>query len=122
MDMSRKRARVVAIATWATAVTLWTGVAAQTPARTGKNFLWKVQSSSGVLYLAGSVHALDKKAYPLSPSFQRAFDASATLVEEIDLAEADSLALALPVLTRGTYQDGRTFDQTVSKDTAKRVA
>lgn len=104
------------------AVVLWTSVAAQTPAATGKSFLWKVQSGSGVLYLAGSVHALDKKAYPLSPAFQRAFDASPTLVEEIDLAEADSLALALPVLAKGTSQDGRRFDQMVSADTAKLVA
>ena len=44
---------------------------AQAPAR---NFLWKVQSSSSVLYIAGSVHALSPDMYPLDPAYQRAFD------------------------------------------------
>lgn len=68
------------------------------------------------------MHALDERAYPLNPAFQRAFDASSTLVEEIDLAEADPLALAMPVLAKGMNQDGRTFDQIVSRDTARLVA
>jgi uncharacterized protein YbaP (TraB family) len=93
------------------------------PAAQGSHsFLWKVQSGPRVLYLAGSVHALSADVYPLAPAFQRAFDASGTLVEEIDLAEADSMA-ALPMLmAKGMYTDGRTFDQAVSKETAALVA
>ena len=92
---------------------------AQAPRR---NFLWKVQSATGVLYLAGSVHALTPEMYPLDPAFQKAFDASGALVEEINLSEADSLS-ALPLLmSKGMYRDGRTFDQAVSKETAAMVA
>ena len=92
---------------------------AQTPRH---NFLWKVQSGTGMLYLAGSVHALTPDMYPLDPVFQKAFDASGALVEEINLADADSLS-ALPLLmAKGMYRDGRTFDQVVSKDTAAMVA
>jgi uncharacterized protein YbaP (TraB family) len=120
--MPTRRTRHVAFAAFAIAVTVWTAATAQTPAPSGKSFLWKVQSSSGVLYLAGSVHALNQKAYPLSPAFQRAFDASSTLVEEIDLAQADPLAMAMPALAKGMNQDGRTFDQIVSRDTARLVA
>jgi uncharacterized protein YbaP (TraB family) len=90
--------------------------AAQAPGA-AKSFLWKVQNGSGTLYLAGSVHALDQSVYPLSPAFQRAFDASSALVEEIDLDQATSLATAPALLAKGMFQDGRTFDQVVSKET-----
>ena len=88
----------------------------------GKSFLWKVQSGSRVLYLAGSVHALSADVYPLNPAFERAFQASGTLVEEIDMAEANLLALAPMLLTKGMYTDGRTFDKAVSKETLALVA
>lgn len=86
-----------------------------------RNFLWRVQSGSNVMYLAGSVHALTAGAYPLNPAYQRAFDASGTLVEEIDLAEADPLTGAPGLLLKGMYQDGRTFDRAVSRDTLAMV-
>lgn len=90
--------------------------AAQSPA--GKSFLWTVERDGKVLYLAGSVHALSADAYPLSPAFERAFSQSATLVEEIDLAEAESLTLAPSLLAMGMYADGRRFETVVSKETA----
>jgi uncharacterized protein len=97
------------------------GVDAQTSAG-GRNFLWKVQSGSGVLYLAGSVHALTADVYPLNPAYQRAFDAAGALVEEIDLAEADPLSAGPSLLMKGMYQDGRTFSRAVSPQTAALVA
>jgi uncharacterized protein len=96
--------------------------AAQTASAPGKSFLWKVQSGSKVLYLAGSVHALSADVYPLNAAFDRAFAASGTLVEEIDLAETESLAAAPAILARGMYIDGRRFDSIVSKETAALVA
>jgi len=101
------------------AVLVGSGAAAQT--RGGRSFLWKVQSGNSVMYLAGSVHALTADAYPLNPAYQRAFDASGALVEEIDLAEADPLSGGLGLLAKGMYQDGRTFSSVVSKDTAALV-
>jgi hypothetical protein len=60
--------------------------------------------------------------YPLNQAFDRAFAASGTLVEEIDLAEAESLAMAPAILAKGMYVDGRRFDNIVSKETAALVA
>jgi uncharacterized protein YbaP (TraB family) len=97
-------------------------VAAQTASTSDKSFLWKVQSGTRLLYLAGSVHALSPDVYPLSPAFERAFSASGTLVEEIDLSEADPLTLAPTILAKGMYLDGRRFDSAVSKETASLVA
>lgn len=117
------RLRLLALVALASVVLAWPGAAARSSAQgAGRNFLWKVQSATGVLYLAGSVHALGSNAYPLNPAFDRAFDASPTLVEEIDLAEADALTLGPLVLDKGTFQDGRTFDRVVSAETAKLVA
>jgi uncharacterized protein YbaP (TraB family) len=106
----------------AVAVALSAGAAAQTRPATGRSFLWKVQSGSSVMYLAGSVHALTPDAYPLNPAYQRAFDAAGALVEEIDLAEADPLSGGVALLAKGMYQDGRTFDRVVSRQTAALVA
>ena len=94
------------------------GATAQTR---GRSFLWKVQSGANVMYLAGSVHALTADAYPLNPAYQRAFDAAGALVEEIDLAEADPLSGGLALFAQGMYQDGRTFNSAVSKDTVAMV-
>ena len=94
---------------------------AQTPA-TGKSFLWKVHSGQKVLYLAGSVHALGADSYPLSAAYESAFNSSGTLVEEINLAEAEQLAAAPLLLSKGLYTDGRTFESAVAKDTATLVA
>ena len=101
------------------ALTASAAVTAQT--RTAKSFLWKVESGARVLYLAGSVHALTADVYPLNPAFERAFEASDTLVEEIDLSQGDLLTIAPLLMTRGMYQDGRTFDQAVSKETVALV-
>src|SRR5580765_1695851 len=92
----------------AIALVLASGAAAQTRGRT---FLWKVQSGGSVMYLAGSVHALTADAYPLNPAYQRAFDASGALVEEIDLAEADPFSSGPALLAKGMYQNGQTFDR-----------
>jgi uncharacterized protein YbaP (TraB family) len=103
------------------ALTFATTSAAQTAA-TGKSFLWKVQAGSKVLYLAGSVHALGADAYPLSAAYENAFNAAGTLVEEINLAEAEQLSAAPILLAKGLYMDGRTFEGAVGKDTATLVA
>jgi uncharacterized protein YbaP (TraB family) len=99
------------------AVSVCTTASAQTKSGPARSFLWKVTSGAKVLYLAGSVHALTADVYPLNPAFERAFEASDTLVEEIDLSQGDLLTLGPMLLTKGMYQDGRTFETAVSKDT-----
>lgn len=113
----RRSARSLALALIA-AVGVGTAVRAQAPAAPGtKNFLWTVQSDSGLLYLAGSVHALPADVYPLNPAFERAFEASDTLVEEIDMSAGDIASLAPMIMAKGMYLDGRTFESAVSKET-----
>jgi hypothetical protein len=111
---------LAAIALLVAAVTA-ASASAQTPPSTGKSFLWKVHSGSKLVYLADSVHALSADVYPLSPAFEQAFLASDTLVEEIDLSEADLLTIAPTILAKGMFVDGRRFDGVVSKETAALV-
>lgn len=94
---------------------------AQDQGRGAKSFLWKVQAGPRVMYLAGSVHALSADVYPLSPAFEQAFAASDTLVEEINLEQTGLLSLGPMLLSKAMYQDGRTFHQAVSKETADLV-
>ena len=117
MDFKLKRSLRRASAIAALALTL--GSLAALDAQTGaaKSFIWKVQSGPRVMYLAGSVHALSADVYPLSPAFEQAFAASDTLVEEIDLGQSGLIALGPMLLSKAMYQDGRTFDKAVSKET-----
>jgi|SRR5688572_10469 len=112
--------RLPRIAVVLVALTFCTTSAAQTA--TGKSFLWKVHAGSKVLYLAGSVHALGADSYPLAAAYENAFNASGTLVEEINLAEAEQLSAAPMLLAKGLYTDGRTFESAVARDTATLVA
>jgi uncharacterized protein YbaP (TraB family) len=98
------------------------GTASAQTSSAAKHFLWTVRSGANMLYLAGSVHALSADAYPLPGVFEKAFDASGTLVEELNLAEAESLSAAPMLLAKGMYSDGRTFDTVVSKETAALVS
>ena len=52
-----------------------------------RNFVFKATGAKGVVYLAGSVHLLSPKYYPLDPAFDNAFNSSSTLVEELDMSE-----------------------------------
>lgn len=114
----RRNAFLTRISALLVALLLASGAFAQTR---GRSFLWRVQSGANVMYLAGSVHALTADAYPLNPAYQRAFDASDALVEEINLAEADPLNGGLGLLAKGMYQDGRTFSSAVSGETLSMV-
>lgn len=112
--LARRTAAIVALV-----ALVVSGAAAQTGA---KSFLWKVTSGARVMYLAGSIHALSRDVYPLNPAYQRAFDASDALVEEINLDEANMLTAGPLLLSKGMFTDGRTFNGVVSKDTANLVA
>lgn len=88
--------------------------AAQTPAR---SMLWAVRAAEGPpTYLAGSVHVLSKQYYPLKDTWNRAFESSTVLIEEVDLAEMDSPEAALGLLSKGVLADGRTLRDLIPDD------
>jgi uncharacterized protein len=114
----RRRAWIAALA----AILVSVSAGAQSPPPAGtKAFLWTVESRGQVAYLAGSIHALSADVYPLAAVFEKAFASAGTLVEEVDLSEV-SKTNAPALLARGMYQDGRTVEQAVSKDTVALLA
>ena len=118
--MKLRTARLLVVAL-CTSTLVSASPAAQTTGA-GKHFLWTVRSDANVLYLAGSVHALSADAYPLPAVFEKAFEASGTLVEELDLADATSVSAMPMLLAKGVYSDGRTLEGAVSKETAAMAA
>lgn len=122
------RVRVIVLAALGSVVLLQTtlesqGLAALARQNHTRGILWKVESAApgpdpSVLYLAGSVHALGRHAYPLAASFDQAFAASTTLIEEIGDAEQDAAGATL--MAKAKLKPGRTLEKTVSTETYER--
>lgn len=93
--------------------------AAQAPTH---SMLWMVRAASGPpTYLAGSVHVLSKEYYPLRDSWNRAFEASSVLIEEVDLAEMDNPMTAIGLLSKGVLADGRALSEVIPEDLHAKV-
>lgn len=87
-----------------------------------KSFLWKVDSHQNSLYILGSIHLLNKEAYPLKQSIENAFEQTNKLVLEIDLRRANSDKVQQLMLQKGASTDGTFLHQNVSKETYESVA
>ena len=103
------------------AAVLATGVAAAQDVK--KHFLWKVEGpGASVAYLLGSLHLLTPEFYPLSADINKAFAASRTLVEELDLDEMNDPAQMMSAISKAMLADGRTLDQVVAPSTFAEVS
>lgn len=87
----------------------------------GQSSVWKVTRDGATLYLGGTCHVLRPADFPLPAEFDRAFEASETLVFETDLARLQSPEMQQIVLQRGTYLDGRTLEQVLSPEAWRTV-
>src|SRR4030042_4809208 len=85
-----------------------------------KNFLWKVQSKTGTVYMLGSVHLLKKEIYPLNKKIEDAFDKSNVLVVEAninDIGQIDVQKLIESVL----YPENESLKNHVSGETYEMI-
>lgn len=112
----RKRAGLVAFCTMYLASAV-AGMAQSTGNSSGHNMLWRVQSGGKSLYILGSVHMLPESAYPLDPAIEKAFDESEKIVFELNLDSVANMSGAMSLLKRGTYENGRTLEKSISKET-----
>lgn len=95
---------------------------AQDSVRSQKHFLWQVEAPNGnAAYLVGSIHVLTADAYPLPAAIEKAFAASKTLVEEVDLDEMSDPTTMMSALAKAMLTDGRTLDQLISPETYAEV-
>jgi uncharacterized protein YbaP (TraB family) len=91
------------------------------PAQAPRNFIWKVSSPTGEMYLVGSVHLRTKDYYPLNPSLETAFKDSDLLVEEADLGELEAPASQFKLLTRGLLPGDQSLDKVLTPSTYELV-
>jgi uncharacterized protein YbaP (TraB family) len=73
------------------------------------------------LYLLGSIHLAKEELYPLSSVIEDAFADSTGLVVEVDTEDLDEGAMALELMGKGVYADGRNLWDQLDQDTAERL-
>ena len=81
------------------------------------NFFWKVKSSSATVYLFGSIHLAKQEMYPLQQKIEDAFESSDAIVVELDINKVNPMLM----LQKAMYQDERTLESELTKETYKRL-
>lgn len=82
-----------------------------------RGFMWEVKNNGNTVYLVGSIHIADDSFYPLRSAFEEAFAEADYLGVEIDISKAADKEQQQLIMNMGTYQDGTTLKDHVSKDT-----
>jgi uncharacterized protein YbaP (TraB family) len=85
-----------------------------------KNFLWKVQSKTNVVYVLGSIHYLKKEVYPLDEKIENAFDKSDILVVEANINDIKKEDIQ-KLIGSAFYPENETLEKSVSKETYELV-
>ena len=81
--------------------------------------VWEVTKNGNKAYIGGTVHVLSSTDYPLPPEYKKAYDASAKVVFETDMAALQTAGFQQKTMNLLTYQDGRTFKDELSQDVVK---
>ncbi|XEC96219.1 TraB/GumN family protein [Paenibacillus tarimensis] len=82
-----------------------------------RGFLWEAEHNGNKVYLLGSMHIADNSFYPLHPSMEEAFASADVLAVEVDLSKGADPEVQELVMSMGTYQDGTTLKDHISKET-----
>ncbi len=85
-----------------------------------KNFLWKVRSETGTVYILGSIHFMKKEIYPLDKKIEDAFDKSDILSVEADVNDISRIDLQ-KLMESSLYAGDDTLANHVSGETYRLV-
>lgn len=88
----------------------------EVPIARSPQILWKVQSAQNTIYLAGSIHVLQKHNYPLHHVFDEAFHESSRVMFEVDLDGLSSPLSHMNMLKNGLYLKGESLPNVLSQD------
>ena len=89
---------------------------------TGKHLVWKVaRAGRTTAFLVGSVHVLSKDVYPLPPLFDRVFEQTASLIEEVDLGETGDASAVMATAMQAVFTDGQTLESVLDAKVYARV-
>lgn len=83
--------------------------------------VWKVSKGENHLYLGGTIHVLSRADYPLPQAFDKVFSQAEEVVFETDVAAISSPEVQTKLLAAMQFQDGRTLEDVLQKDTWKKL-
>ena len=84
--------------------------------------VWKIEKDGREFYLGGTMHVLTARDYPLPGAFATAYDNSARVVFETDIAAMNDPAFQQYLLRAVSYGDGGSLRQAISATTWQALA
>ena len=95
--------------------------AADKPKTSGPSSVWAAEKDGHTIYLAGTIHLLREKDYPLPDVFEQAYKDSRRLVFELPPDSEGNGEIILRMRKLGSYPEGAQLGDQVGADTLKRV-
>ncbi len=86
------------------------------PVTESSQILWKVQSQQNTIFLAGSIHVLQKHHYPLHQAFDEAFKQSSRVMFEVDLDGLTTPLAQQNMMRTGLYLNGESLRTVLSPE------
>jgi len=83
--------------------------------------VWKVSKDDNYLYIGGTIHVLSKDDYPLPNAFESAFNDTARLVFETDIAALSLPENQIKLSAALQFQDSRTLKTELNPETYTRL-
>jgi hypothetical protein len=84
--------------------------------------VWALKGAHNTVYLAGSVHFLQKDDPRLPPAFDRAYASAKALVMEVDIDDLNSPATQALMLQKSMYADGGSLRESIGEARYDHVA
>jgi len=84
--------------------------------------VWKVSKGDSHLFVGGTVHLLPADQFPLPEEFAKAYNASEAVVLEVTGLDPESPEIQQKMMASMMYQDGRTLQSVLSKETYDELA
>jgi uncharacterized protein YbaP (TraB family) len=91
------------------------------PKTDGPSSVWAAEKDGHTIYLAGTIHLLREKDYPLPDVFEQAYKNSRRLVFELPPDSEGSGEIVQRMRKLGSYPEGAQLDDQVGPETLKRV-
>ncbi|SMF45386.1 hypothetical protein SAMN02745866_02943 [Alteromonadaceae bacterium Bs31] len=84
--------------------------------------VWKVSSGEKQMYIGGTFHLLAPEDHPLPKAYDIAYKDSQSIIFETDIEASNTPEFQAKFLAALTYNDGRTLESALSKDTYKKLS
>jgi uncharacterized protein YbaP (TraB family) len=91
------------------------------PAAVHPLYLWRAESASATVYLAGSIHILKASLYPLPDPYEVAFLTADQLVVEVDVSARSEQEIRQKTMAHATLPDGSRLQEVVSDELLTRL-